>query len=197
MNTRLSSNSQISFWQKPMFKAALAVITLAIVLTIVNFNIHKYEQHLATTDSVLLTLAPVDPRSLMQGDYMRLQFAIEDDILQALEQQNKEPVQTKDGWVIVKKDANNVGHFVRLVDKPETDLATDEITLFYRVRGGRVKFATGSFFFQEGHADKYADAEYGVLKINDKGEPLLVGLAGSDLKTITAHSDDMGDLENK
>ncbi|WP_230655627.1 GDYXXLXY domain-containing protein [Psychrobacter sp. I-STPA10] len=184
MNPMLSTNSQLTYWQKPIFKAALAVVTLVIVLTMVNFNIYKYEQHLADGNTVLLALAPVDPRSLMQGDYMRLRFAIADDILQAIEQQHKEPIQTKDGWVVVRKDGHNVGQFVRLIDNPNTNLAPDEMAIYYRLRGGQVKFATGAFFFQEGHADKYTDAEYGVLKVNDKGEPLLAGLEDKDFVVI-------------
>ena len=188
--TKLSTPSALPWWQKPMLKVVLAVVALLAVLGLVNFNIHKYEQYLTDSDTVLLALAPVDPRSLMQGDYMRLSFAIGDEIQQTLEQQNKEPVQTKNGWVVVHKDEHNVGHFIRLTDKPEPTLAANEKAIYYRLRGGRVKFASNAFFFQEGQGDKYTNAEYGVLKVNDQGEPLLVGLAGSDFQTITAQTDE-------
>lgn len=183
-NPLLNSANLPKWGKKPLLKIAVAVATLVIILAMVNVNIHQYDQHLATGEPVLLTLAPVDPRSLMQGDYMQLRFAIEDDINQALQKRGQSLETANEGWVIVQKDKHNVGQFVRLVDNPNTNLAPNEMAIHYRVRGGQVKFATGAFFFQEGLADNYEASEYGVLKVNDKGEPLLVGLADKDFVVI-------------
>ncbi|WP_227428909.1 GDYXXLXY domain-containing protein [Psychrobacter sp. I-STPA6b] len=175
----------LSSWrQRPTLKISLAVVALVIVLAIVNININKYEQHLADGDTVLLSLAPVDPRSLMQGDYMRLRFAIADDIERVFEKQDKDLYQPSEGWVVVRKDKHSVGQFVRLVDNPNTNLAPNEMAIYYRIRGGQVKFATNAFFFQEGQGSQYENSEYGVLKVNDKGEPLLAGLADKDFVVI-------------
>ena len=183
-NIASQKNTNLAWWQQPVLKGVVAIITLLAVLGLVNFNIYKYEQHLADGDTVLLALAPVDPRSLMQGDYMRLRFAIEDDIGRVFEKQDKDFYQPSEGWVVVRKDEHNVGQFVRLVDNPNTNLAPDEMVIHYRVRNGQVKFATNAFFFQEGQGDKYENSEYGVLKVNDKGEPLLAGLADKDFVVI-------------
>ena len=115
---------------------------------------------------------------------MRLRFAITDDIRQVFKKQDKDFYQPSEGWVVVRKDEHNVGQFVRLVDNPNTNLAPDEMVIHYRVRNGQVKFATNAFFFQEGQGDKYENSEYGVLKVNDKGEPLLAGLADKDFVVI-------------
>ncbi|EJS88355.1 hypothetical protein AAUPMB_10280 [Pasteurella multocida subsp. multocida str. Anand1_buffalo] len=45
-----------------------------------NYTIHKYEDILTNGESIILKTAPVDPRSLMQGDYMTLNYEILTDI---------------------------------------------------------------------------------------------------------------------
>ena len=42
----------------------------------VNYKVQQFEDVLATGKPVVLKIAPVDPRSLMQGDYMVLNYAI-------------------------------------------------------------------------------------------------------------------------
>ena len=54
---------------------ALLLSGLAIVAGI-NATVWRYERAMSSGEVVLLRLAPVDPRSLMQGDYMRLNYEI-------------------------------------------------------------------------------------------------------------------------
>lgn len=42
----------------------------------VNYKVQQFEDVLATGKPIVLKIAPVDPRSLMQGDYMVLNYAI-------------------------------------------------------------------------------------------------------------------------
>src|SRR5690606_22974697 len=57
---------------------------LAVILAVVNLGIYQRDQILKHGESVILALAPVDPRSLMQGDYMALRFQVADEIRAAL-----------------------------------------------------------------------------------------------------------------
>jgi len=41
-----------------------------------------------------------------------------------------------------------------------------------------------SFFFQEGHADAYEDARYGILKVAPDGGSVLAGLADAERRPI-------------
>ena len=59
-------------------RAGVAVAAGILVLLAVNWNIMQREHLLNDGKLVLLELAPVDPRSLMQGDYMALRFKITD-----------------------------------------------------------------------------------------------------------------------
>lgn len=179
------------------FNLLLAIVGLIIVLVAVNLGIKKYETHLATAEKVLLQLAPVDPRSLMQGDYMALNYAISEQIMAAIEQQlatteDQQQIESlynlsQDGLVVIKKDAQGVGHFVRLVSPSEEDqlsLAKEELLLAYRLRQGQLKIATNAFFFQEGQAAAFEQAKYGLFRVNDKGEPLLTDMVNSDFEVI-------------
>ena len=56
---------------------------LALVLVTINTSILTKERLLRDGTVLRLALAPVDPRSLMQGDYMALSFALARDALRA------------------------------------------------------------------------------------------------------------------
>jgi uncharacterized membrane-anchored protein len=127
------------------------------------------EYLLAHARPVLLELAPVDPRSLMQGDYMVLNYAISRD--QGWENEGR----PRDGNLVLKLDEQGVGRFVRF-HEPGSELGPEEFLLRYRVRDGRVRLGAEAFFFQEGHAERYEAAKYGELRVASSGSSVLVGL---------------------
>lgn len=167
----------------------IALISLVLVLGLVNWSIFEKETHLAQGDIIYLELAPVDPRSLMQGDYMALDFRVAQQVYEALPKLDRHrgwnrSADAGDGAVVVNLDKQGRAHFVRIHDgKP---LAKDERTLQYRVRKGAVKFATNAFFFQEGHAQLYEAARYGQFRVNERGEVLLAGMYDAKLKELTS-----------
>ena len=133
----------------------LSIFFGLLILVVINLLIIQKEDHLANGESVLLELAPVDPRSLMQGDYMSLEFAIKDDIRSAWKNDNKNIPSPHDGFVIVARDQDNVATFLRV--SQVKDHNQGELALHYRVRHDRLRFATSAFFFQEGDADVFAN----------------------------------------
>ncbi|WP_331343985.1 GDYXXLXY domain-containing protein [Cellvibrio sp. UBA7661] len=166
----------------------IAVAALVVVLGLVNWSIIEKEKHLAQGDIVYLELAPVDPRSLIQGDYMALEFRVAQQIYDALPKSDKyrgwnRNADAGDGFVVVKLDAERRADFVRIYTGGVLD--KNEIKMQYRVRNGAVKFATNAFFFQEGHAQSYEAARYGQFRVNTRGEVLLAGMFDKDLKHIT------------
>ena len=157
----------------------LAAGAAVLLLIGINLGILGREEHLASGRVVLLELAPVDPRSLMQGDYMALRFKAEDEAFGRGRRRDEEP---RDGRMVVKLDARNVGTFARLDEGGA--VAPDEAALRYRVRAGRVKFATNAWFFKEGTAKAYEPARYGEFRVAPSGELLLVALRGKDLEVL-------------
>ena len=157
-------------------KTRLLFAGLALVLGVSNWAIWRKERVLTNGDVVLLELAPVDPRSLIQGDYMRLDYALTRGIAQ-------QAGWSYDGAVVVRLDGDGVATFVRR-HEGGAPLASDERLLRYRKRGNRVRVATDAYFFQEGSARKYTSARYGELRVDDDGSSVLVGLRDSSRAPI-------------
>jgi uncharacterized membrane-anchored protein len=165
----------------------IVLLATIVILGIVNGWIIGKEAHLAEGRIVYLELAPLDPRSLMQGDYMALRFKIANAVHQALPKAEeyrdwRQAVDASDGYVVVRLDDRQVGAFQGLGS--DQALSEGEMRLRYRVRNGEVKFATNAFFFQEGHAQFYAPAKYGQFRVDDQGELLLVAMYDKDLKWL-------------
>ena len=213
----------------------ILVGTLVLILALVNWQIFQKEQHIRHGELIYLELAPVDPRSLMQGDYMALRFQMSNGIRSVLklrqeelrkeelaqeERVQEEQIQTEknlteaestansstnpnassstdeqaetdrqwrklpnsDGYVVVSFDSRNIATYKALYDGQE--LAADEMRLQYRVRDGRIKFATNAFFFQEGHASVYEAAKYGEFRVNQQGEVLLTNMFDAELNKL-------------
>ena len=184
--------------QKPAVTIVIALLGLALVLVVMTMNIAKYEAHLTTGDTVLLALAPVDPRGFMQGDYMTLSYALERDVFAALNRDPGSYPTNEQGYVIVALDNHNVGQFVRLAADNQTanqpeNLATNEMAIHYRIRNGTMQLATNAFFFQEGHGEAFEAAQYGLFRVNDKGEPLLTEMVDSNFQIIKGKAESAAD----
>jgi uncharacterized membrane-anchored protein len=169
------------------WRGVVALLTAVAALAAVNLSIADKERQLAHGRVVCLELAPVDPRSLLQGDYMQLNYRLADDITRLLPRRTEsQPWQPElvpaDGRAVVTLDPRAVASFVRLDDgRP---LAAGEILLRYRVRAGRLRFASDAFFFQEGTADAYENARYGCYRVGADGAMLLTSLHDEGLDKL-------------
>jgi uncharacterized membrane-anchored protein len=168
----------------------MALAWCAAVLALVAFSIAGKERLLETGKVVHLELAPVDPRSLMQGDYMALRFKIANDAEPSMKRADstgasgfsRKSLATADGRIVAALNERSVASFRRLDDGKA--LGADEVHLRYRVREGNIKFATNAFFFQEGTAKRYEAARYGEFRVAVDGELLLTALRGKDLQPL-------------
>src|SRR3982751_4045171 len=106
-------------------RRTVIVLAALVVLAIANWTIASREALVTNGRVVLLELAPVDPRSLMQGDYMALRFRI---ATEAFGQPSLQPA--VDGRLVAQVDAEGAGTFRRFDDG--TPLAADEVLLRYR-----------------------------------------------------------------
>ena len=155
-------------------RRTILIVTTLLLLVAVNFTIFQRENLISHGRVILLELAPVDPRSLMQGDYMALRFQIAN---QAFVGQDLKTLD--DGHLVTVLDERGVASFSRFADS--SPIAKDEVVLRYRIRNGRSKFATNAFFFQEGHAKDYETAKFGEFRVETDGEAILIGLRDKDL----------------
>lgn len=75
----------------------IMIIVSVFVFVALNYGIYEKETIAAQGTQVLLELAPVDPRSLMQGDYMRLRYKVALDAKDSVLKEN-----LKRGYLVIK-----------------------------------------------------------------------------------------------
>ncbi|MEO8935136.1 MAG: GDYXXLXY domain-containing protein [Xanthomarina sp.] len=154
----------------------IILINLLLFIVLFNISIFKKEELLSNGKLVLLELAPVDPRSLMQGDYMTLSYNISQNI-------NFDSI-SKRGFCVVKLMDNGVAEKVRIQEE-RIPLNENEYLIEYNsMDWGAINIGAESFFFQEGDAAKYEVAKYGGLKVDDQGNSLLIGLYNENREKI-------------
>lgn len=161
-----------------MMRKWLIALSTLLILGVVNSGIWSSEKLLQDGEPVLLELAPLDPRSLLQGDYMALRFAMTD----AIKAHHDTTTPLSNGIAIVELDAQRRASFVAL--DQQQPLANNQLRLQFRLRQGQVKFATNAFFFQEGTGDVYAQARYGLFRVNQQGQMLLTHLVDAQLQPL-------------
>lgn len=143
-----------------------------LILGFFSWSIYSKEQILSTGASILIPLAPVDPRSLMQGDYMRLRYD-----LGSIEEYAEG---FDEGYLVYTTDNRHVVKFERAVES----LPTNERAIRFKRRKSELWIGATSFFFQEGKESYFSMAKYGELKVDPKGNTILVGLRDGGLKAL-------------
>jgi len=152
---------------------ALIGAALALVLVAVNYSIVAKERIRTQGQRIFLQLAPVDPRSLMQGDYMALRF----DIAERIEVARYLERNYRDRAALVIAP-NGVATLNEPMDAPGPRIR-------YRIRQDRVWLGTNAYFFEEGTAGRYQRARYGEFRLDaDSGEAVLVGMADENLNPL-------------
>lgn len=154
---------------------------LVLILFVVNGLVVQKQSVLESGQTILLRLAPVDPRSLIQGDYMVLSYDLYNQF--SPEQLNNLPYS---GKMVVKLDNNSVATFLRFHQNKE--IGKNEQILSFHIKkdiySPRMKIGAESFFFQEGQADRYNSARYGELKVDANGNTVLIGLRGENFEPL-------------
>jgi uncharacterized membrane-anchored protein len=147
----------------------LLMVGAVIVFGVVNWQIAAKERLRAGGQVVLLELRPIDPRSLMQGDYMALNFQLEREISSRIS-----PGDSGERAAIVGLDERRVGRLVRLDDGAPP--APGQMRFRFRMRKGTVWLGTNAFFFHEGEGERYRNSRYGEFRVDDAGNAMLVNL---------------------
>ncbi|MFM5355964.1 GDYXXLXY domain-containing protein [Aeromonas veronii] len=149
---------------------ALLLSGLAILAGI-NATVWRYEHAMSSGEVVLLRLAPVDPRSLMQGDYMRLNY----EIARELTSRDAQTTQNKGSdTLVIRLDAHQVASLV--ADGKPDRLASDERLLQVHQSERQWQIGPDAYFFEEGTGEQYEAARYGEFRLQADGKTLLVGL---------------------
>lgn len=185
--------------QAPKGMVASVLLGTVLVLGVANVAIVQKERILSDGQTVLLELAPVDPRSLMQGDYMSLNFALSQNLSALSWGLPKDVLAKMDAqqWVVVavQLDANKVAQLkgVYLEQDGQERLWSEEgpvaepsDVMRLRMRRHRSNWTPGTdaWFFAEGSADRFDAARYGEFAVVEGGQSLLRAMLDKDRKEI-------------
>ena len=160
---------------------AAGLIALAALATLasVNFAIRQKESLIASGAKVYVALAPVDPRSLMQGDFMRLNYA-----LPALgRDESRRDWSQRRSVVVARRDASGVAQLLRIVSA-ESQLEPGEMRIELTPKDGGLTLVSDAWFFREGDGKRWEAAKFAEFRVLPDGRALLVGLADAKLQTI-------------
>ena len=210
LHARYKTPSQSAVENHSVFKAPIWLVGVFVIalLGAGNYKVQQFEDVLATGKPVVLKIAPVDPRSLMQGDYMVLNYAILSEIQQSqfLSESNEslesnesidagEANETigidesspsgKKAYILVHLDKNHVATFCEEQSEIPTDFkhCTPNVYLPIRYKGWLPELPSQDYFFAEGKGEHYAQAEYAEYRFKD-GILLLARLLDKDLKGL-------------
>ena len=211
LHARYKAPSQSAVENHSVFKAPIWLVGVFVIalLGAVNYKVQQFEDVLATGKPIVLKIAPVDPRSLMQGDYMILNYAILSEFQQSqvLPESNEslesnESIDTVESnettgidesspsgnkaYLLVHLDKNHVATFCEAQSEIPTDFkhCTPNVYLPIRYNGSWLpKLPSQDYFFAEGKGEYYAQAEYAEYRFKD-GILLLARLLDKDLKGL-------------
>ncbi|MGL4710113.1 MAG: GDYXXLXY domain-containing protein [Aeromonas veronii] len=156
---------------KPVTRQLALLLSGLAILAGVNATVWRYEHAMSSGEVVLLRLAPVDPRSLMQGDYMRLNY----EIARELTSRDARATQNKgNDPLVIRLDAHQVASLV--ADGKPDRLASYERLLQVHQSERQWQIGPDAYFFEEGTGEQYETARYGEFRLQADGKTLLVGL---------------------
>lgn len=158
-------------------RAGIALSLLAIVAT-ANLGIRQKEALIRDGQPVFVELAPVDPRSLVQGDFMRLNFNLPGEA----EERRAGMLRRERPFVVVRRDERGIAKPLRIAG--ETPLSEGEMRIELTPKDGRWILVSDAWFFAEGEAPRWARARYGEFRVDADGRALLVGLRGPALEPL-------------
>lgn len=183
------------------------IVGWGLILSVSGLDVWAKEKLLAEGQSVVLKLAPVDPRALMQGDYMALSFEVDRWLRQLPDAQApRSSLSAKTLNVYVRPNAQGVAQLVA-VQKPlgkdvwwwdehlqqwgspsqgENGLEQTQVVQLKYKKGRWLPSGIDAWFFPEGQAAYFAQAQYGEFKVTPTGKALLYQLLDEKAQPLTA-----------
>ncbi|MGN7471438.1 GDYXXLXY domain-containing protein [Brevibacillus sp. SAFN-007a] len=165
---------------KPALFTQRALILVPVILlqfAMTGYQVYNSETILSKGTSVKLELAPVDPRSLLQGDYVRLRYTIS-----TLENEGF-PSGKKIRVVLKKQDDHlyNYGGYYELDgqwNKPYTAESSDVVVNGKTLGAEQIEYGIESYFVPEGTGLEFErNAKFATIKVGANGDALLESLS--------------------
>ncbi|GMK40335.1 hypothetical protein PCCS19_33910 [Paenibacillus sp. CCS19] len=162
-----------SYWGT---RSLLLIIAIALQLGFLSYQAISSEHLLRTGTPIKLAIAPIDPRSMLQGDYVTVSYTISTPAQFA--QIERQDGNTRKVKVVLKPDANGVYQFNRLYKKEEA-LGPNEVIINGRWNGwGTVHYGIETYFVPEGTgAEVQQEARFAYVRVSSSGNAMLERLS--------------------
>jgi len=171
----------------------LAIFSIALFCGLIA----QHEWHLRDSQSIYVELAPVDPRSILQGDYMMLNYDLH---FSALAAENRLERPESEANIQDFENQSRILSYVQLDEKGRVVKTSFDRSALDQPRSAQLILknpqntfeglypATNSFMFAEGLEPCYRDAKFAELKLKENGEALLADLVDQNLKSLNCEN---------
>lgn len=132
-------------------KKILVVLNLLLLMLAFGYSVIKEEKNLNKKTFYIKTV-PIDPRSLIQGDYMILNYDI-------TESARAEARNLRKGYIRVRINDLKVAEFIG-VDREYLPSSDNELSIQFHQNDSTIDIGVNSYLFQEGTGDKFQKAKY-------------------------------------
>lgn len=160
-----------------MTRRIIIALNFIILMSFFSYSVYKQEGIKKSDSKLILELAPVDPRSLLQGDYMVLRYEIVDSLYTW---ELEEEIYFSKGFVLLEKDEKGVSRFAGVSEDWEKGSIE-----FRRDMDGKYSIGADSYFFEEGTGKLYQNARYAEFYLYDEGKIRIKGLLDSNMNFIS------------
>lgn len=156
-------------------KKILVVLNLLLLMIAFGYSVVKEERNLKQKTFYIKT-APVDPRSLIQGDYMILNYDI-------TESARGEARNLRKGYIRVRLNNLKVAEFME-VSKEYFPSSDNELSIQFRQNDSTIDIGVNSYLFQEGTGNRFQRAQYAEVIELKSGKLRLKHLLDKDFNII-------------
>ena len=156
-------------------KKIFVVLNLLLLMIVFGYSVIKEEKNLKKATFYIKTV-PVDPRSLIQGDYMVLNYDI-------AESARMEIGNIRKGYIRIKINDLKIAEFIR-IDEEYLPPSNNEISIQFQKNGSNIDIGVNSYLFQEGTGNKFQKAQYTEVIELKNGKLRLKNLLDKDFIKI-------------
>lgn len=156
-------------------KKILVVLNFLLLMIAFGYLVIKEEKNLKEKTFYIKTV-PVDPRSLIQGDYMILNYDI-------TESARAEARNLRKGYIRVRINNLKVAEFIK-VNKEYLPSVDNELSIQFHQNDSTMDIGVNSYLFQEGTGNRFQRAQYAEVIELKSGKLRLKYLLDKDFNII-------------
>jgi len=149
------------------------ILVISIQLIFILGTVYSNEKKLKSAKEIIVKLAPLDPRSIMQGDYVVLDYDISRAAQKAIKKKTLKKIK------VVLSPQNNLYVFDSILSPTQNIiLKKDQVVMNGKItKRNRVHFGIENFFVEEGTGlEIERKAKFATLKVTSKGDAFITKL---------------------